>query len=180
MNEKPVNTMSAKTTSAKTMPVNAASADAASAGTASKDLSPAAFPSNDSADALVVESINLAKGRMCVRLRIQKEARFTDPRIAVKVMTRFPCVGLHSCKNDSGPHFADVIESTSTAHVLEHLMIDLQLGDSATPMGSRLVGFTQWIDEDKGIAEIQVAFLNDMVALRALRDGVSFLNGILA
>ena len=174
MNEKPVNTMSAKTTSVKTMPVNAASADAASAGTASKDLSPAASPSNDPAEALVVESINIAKGR------IQKEARFTDPRIAVKVMTRFPCVGLHSCKNDSGPHFADVIESTSTAHVLEHLMIDLQLGDSATPMGSRLVGFTQWIDEDKGIAEIQVAFLNDMVALRALRDGVSFLNGILA
>lgn len=170
MNEKPVNTMSAKTISAKTMPVNAAP----------KDLSPAASPSNDPAEALVVESVNIAKGRMCVRLRIQKEARFTDPRIAVKVMTRFPCVGLHSCKNDSGPHFADVIERTSTAHVLEHLMIDLQLGDSATPMGSRLVGFTQWIDEDKGIAEIQVAFLNDMVALRALRDGVSFLNGILA
>ena len=156
--------------SVKTIPVNAMS----------KDLSPAASPSNDPAEALVVESINIAKGRMCVRLRIQKEARFTDPRIAVKVMTRFPCVGLHSCKNDSGPHFADVIERTSTAHVLEHLMIDLQLGDSATPMGSRLVGFTQWIDESKGIAEVQVAFLNDMVALRALRDGVSFLNGILA
>ena len=156
--------------SVKTIPVNAMS----------KDLSPAASPSNDPAEALVVESINIAKGKMCVRLRIQKEARFTDPRIAVKVMTRFPCVGLHSCKNDSGPHFADVIERTSTAHVLEHLMIDLQLGDSATPMGSRLVGFTQWIDESKGIAEVQVAFLNDMVALRALRDGVSFLNGILA
>lgn len=162
--------MSVKTTSADTVPVNAMS----------KDLSPVASPSNDPADALMVESIDIAKGRMCVRLRIREGARFTDPRIAVKVMTRFPCVGLHSCKNDSGPHFVDVIECTSTAHVLEHLMIDLQLGDGATPMGSRLVGFTQWIDEDEGIAEVQVAFLNDMVALRALRDAVSFLNGILA
>lgn len=143
-----------------------------------RSQSPIPIP-GDPVAALTVESIDIVKGRMRVRLRLREGVRYTDPRIAVKVMTRFPCVGLHSCKNDSGPRFADVIESTSIAHVLEHLMIDIQLGDSATPMGSRLVGFTQWIDESEGIAEVQVAFQSDMVALRALRDAVAFLNGVL-
>ena len=130
-------------------------------------------------DAVRVESIDIVKGRMIVRVRLREGSRYTDPRIAVKVMTRFPCVGLHSCKNDSGPHFSDVIERTSIAHVLEHLVIDLQLSNDNTPMGSTFAGFTQWVDEDEGIAEVQVAFRNDMVAVQALHDAVRFLNDIL-
>ena len=38
---------------------------------------------------------------------------------------------------------------------------------------------SEWLDEAAGIARIDVSFADDLVALRAMRDSVAFLNKLL-
>ena len=38
------------------------------------------------------------------------------------------------------------------------------------------MGTTEWTDEHAGRARIQISFADDLVALRAIRDAVDFLN----
>ena len=42
-----------------------------------------------------------------------------------------------------------------------------------------IVGTSEWLDEAAGIARIDVSFADDLVALRAMRDSVAFLNKLL-
>lgn len=103
--------------------------------------------------------------------------------------------------NPDNPTFGAVIENTSLPHVLEHLIIDEQVRNAETPRpnsapvtpsdpaalapspapftDATFVGTTEWLDEAAGLARVEVNFTDDLVALRALRSALAFLNGIL-
>lgn len=75
----------------------------------------------------------------------------SKPLIAALLHTH-PYLLEHACKNERGKTFAAVAETTSTPHVLEHLIIDNQIRACAqvpSPQNNEgiLVGTTQW---DKG------------------------------
>ena len=74
------------------------------------------------------------------------------------------------------PAFGDVMRETSVPHLLEHIIIDEQVRDESTPPHAVLVGTTAWLDEREGRARIEVNFTDDLVALRALREAVVFVN----
>lgn len=105
----------------------------------------------------------------------QNEARYTNSEIASKALQAYPSLKVHSCINSLGPTFGDVIGQTSLAHLLEHLMIAEQ-SKMAAEKGIEdvtFVGNTHWIDEARGIAEVQVSFIDDLDAAQALSNSLN-------
>ncbi len=129
--------------------------------------------------------------------------RFTSKALVSRVLPSFPALPRHACVNGSGRTFGDAIECTPMPHLLEHMVVDLQVremakGEAATadpaaaPISSPgapaapsaaanipIVGTSEWIDEAAGIARIDASFADDQIALRALRDAVRALNDVL-
>jgi hypothetical protein len=135
---------------------------------------------------LHVESIVVRRDRIVAVVRMDEGApRFTSRALVDRILERFPDLPFHSCVNAKGPQFGDVMDHTSIPHVFEHLVIDLQ-ADAYTRSNAGgvsgdsplLTGVTKWVDREKGIAQIQVSFLDDLVALAAIREAVDFLNAL--
>lgn len=136
---------------------------------------------------LHVESIVVRRDRIVAVVRMDEGAsRFTSRALVDRILERFPDLPFHSCVNAKGPQFGDVMDHTSIPHVLEHLVIDLQAdvytrsnaGGASLGGSPLLTGVTKWVDREKGIAQIQVSFLDDLVALAAIREAVDFLNAL--
>lgn len=135
---------------------------------------------------LHVESIVVRRDRIVAVVRMDEGApRFTSRALVDRILERFPDLPFHSCVNAKGPQFGDVMDHTSIPHVLEHLVIDLQAdaytrsnAGGVSGVSPLLTGVTKWIDREKGIAQIQVNFLDDLVALAAIREAVDFLNAL--
>lgn len=113
--------------------------------------------------------------------------RESTPKLAARLVARFPALPSHACVNEIGTTFGDVIDATPLPHVLEHLAIDGQVRAEAegavagAPAGFAApscvyVGTSEWVDEGAGTARIEVSFADDIVALRALGDAVDALN----
>lgn len=101
--------------------------------------------------------------------------RLTTPQLMERVRAAHPHIARHACVNDEGDTFAAVMDHTSLPHLLEHLVIDVQTQACANE-DAVFVGTTEWADERAGRARIEVSFIDDLVALRAFRDAIAFLN----
>ena len=101
--------------------------------------------------------------------------RSTTPQLMVQVCATYPHLPHHACVNEKGDVFAAVMDRTSLPHLLEHLVIDLQT-QAAFHQDAVFVGTTEWTDERAGRARIEVSFVDDLIALRAFRDAIAFLN----
>lgn len=129
-----------------------------------------------------IERIIVEKGRMSALVSVSPQNAFTSPESMGRLLERYPRLERHSCVNSKGPTFAAVMNRTSWPHVLEHLVIDMQVsihqerGDRRDPW---FVGNTQWIDRAVGKARVQVNFCDDLVALQSFRDAVRVLNDIM-
>lgn len=129
-------------------------------------------------DALAVERVSVAPGRLTLLVRVAPDApRMTDEPLARALLAARPSLAHHACVNDAGPTFGAVIARTSLPHVLEHLVIDEQVRNSRSLTDATFVGTTEWLDEAAGLARVEVNFTDDLVALRAVRDAMSLLNG---
>lgn len=102
----------------------------------------------------------------------------TDPELITECLRRAPTLGQHACRNSVGPVFASVMKSTSTPHLLEHLIIDAQTRAAKDP-DRVFTGTTQWSAGDGLIAQIAFSYEDDLVALDALNRSLAFLNGVL-
>lgn len=102
----------------------------------------------------------------------------TDPELITECLHRAPTLGQHACRNSVGPVFASVMKSTSTPHLLEHLIIDTQTRAAKDP-DRVFTGTTQWSAGDALIAQIAFSYEDDLVALDALNRSLAFLNGVL-
>lgn len=128
------------------------------------------------ASCVQVRAITVKTGRLVCDIAIPDERfRHTTPGLAAFVTQRYPDLPHHACVNDKGHAFGDVIEHTSTPHLLEHLVISLQTRVTASADAS-FQGTTEWIDEAAGAARVQVSFYDDLEALRAFNDATQFLN----
>lgn len=102
----------------------------------------------------------------------------TDPELITECLRRAPTLGRHACRNSAGPVFASVMKSTSTPHLLEHLIIDTQTRAAKDP-DRVFTGTTQWSAGDGLIAQVAFSYEDDLVALDALNRSLAFLNGVL-
>lgn len=102
----------------------------------------------------------------------------TGPELITECLHRAPTLGQHACRNSVGPVFASVMKSTSTPHLLEHLIIDTQTRAAKDP-DRVFTGTTQWSAGDGLIAQVAFSYEDDLVALDALNRSLAFLNGVL-
>lgn len=115
-----------------------------------------------------------------VQLR-DPESRMVSTRMADACLAAYPELAFHPCKNAKGPVFGDVLRSTSVPHLLEHLVITLQVrrdADAGLPVFT-YVGSTQWIDGDADLpleAKVSLRFRNDALALACVKEALLFLN----
>jgi len=125
---------------------------------------------------IVARTITVRTGRLVCEVAIaDSRYRTTDGQLARVVAEAFPNITRHACVNGKGSTFGAVIACTSVPHLLEHVAIDLQT-QAATDDAATFVGTTEWVDEAAGTACIQLSFADDLVALRAFRDALVFLN----
>lgn len=102
----------------------------------------------------------------------------TDSELITECLHRAPTLGQHACRNSVGPVFASVMKSTSTPHLLEHLIIDTQTRAAKDP-DRVFTGTTQWSAGDALMAQVAFSYEDDLVALDALNRSLAFLNGVL-
>lgn len=131
---------------------------------------------------IFIERITVEHGRMSALVTVSPEDAFSTPDRMAQLLAQYPRLERHSCINSKGPTFAAVMDRTSWAHVLEHLVIDMQVsvhqdrGDKRDPW---FVGNTQWVDRQAGRARVQVNFYDDLVALQSFRDAARVLNDVM-
>lgn len=151
-----------------------------------------------SAGPIRVERVEVRRGHLVCRVAFGAAPRVTSPQLMSRALAVVPTLAQHACVNERGTTFAAVMDCTPLPHLLEHLVVDLQVraesGQWFTLPGSAaeappsmagathdrpIVGTSEWLDEAAGIARIDVSFADDLVALRAMRDSVAFLNKLL-
>lgn len=98
----------------------------------------------------------------------------TSCSLMARVLPEFPNLPKHACVNEHGRTFAAVMNATPVPHLLEHMVVDLQVRRSSTL--ETFVGTSEWVSEQDGQARIAVSFADDLVALAAFKEAVSFLN----
>ena len=145
-----------------------------------------------------VERMEVRRGHLVCQVAFGNAPRVTSPQLMSRVLAEVPTLARHACVNECGTAFAAVMDCTPLPHLLEHLVVDLQvraesgqwltLPGAAPSVSSHvagtthdrpIVGTSEWLDEAAGIARIDVSFADDLVALRAMRDSVAFLNKLL-
>ncbi len=141
---------------------------------------------------LQVKKITVLPDRLEVIVKLRDEAsRLVSRQIADACLAKYPELLAHPCKNSCGPLFGDILYSTSLPHLLEHLVITLQVRSDAannrTPFS--YLGTTEWLNvsglhqgantkasECSLEAKLSLRFRNDIVALSCLNEAVDFLN----
>lgn len=128
--------------------------------------------------AVSISSVVVKRGRlMCEVKASDRRIRYTNSEVARRALECYPSLSHHACVNAEGRTFGFVISHTSIAHLLEHLVIELQTQASADP-SAVFVGTSEWVDEAAGVARVEVSFCDDLQALRALNDALDFINGL--
>lgn len=103
---------------------------------------------------------------------------YMTSEMAERALALFPSLAIHTCINDKGPTFGDVIAETSIPHLLEHIVVDLQVRAEKKPPqeGAVYTGKTEWTYEAGGLARIEVSYADDLVVLGALKDALHAIN----
>lgn len=138
--------------------------------------------SSDAPTPLTLAHLTVYASRMEAEVHFAPDApRTSTPELIRQLEAEFPHLGAHACVNACGSQFADVMEHTSLAHVLEHLVIDLQVQAAyGTPeRETTFVGTTEWVNKAAGIARVRVSFADDLVALATFRQATETLNKLL-
>lgn len=105
---------------------------------------------------------------------------YSNENIKRELLKNFPSLAQHKCKNLQGKNFESIMNSTSIAHILEHLIIDFQIKslNANLNFSNPLYGTTQWINKPEGIAKIEFSFYDDLIALSSLNKATDFLTSI--
>ena len=123
-----------------------------------------------------VRSITVRAGRLVCDLLIEETwCRYTTPQLAAYATQRYPDLPHHACVNGKAPSFGAVMESTSVAHLLEHIAISEQVR-TTSHVDAQFVGTTEWVDEEAGLARVEISFKDDLEALSAFKEATRFLN----
>ena len=96
--------------------------------------------------------------------------------------------------NKKGTTFAAVMNRTSVPHLLEHLIVYLQVQaidvlawqneqkgniHKETDADVIITGTTQWCRGDEFLAQVNVSFTDDLIALAACNKALEYLNRVL-
>ena len=156
-------------------------ASAAQPGSAPAPSPAPAAPAPAAGPALSVERIAVREGIVvCDVVRSLDAPARTTPELAADIERACPGISRHACVNGEGDTFAAVIDHTSLAHVLEHLVVHLQVRSEPPGSTATFLGTTEPLDAEGRRFRVEVSFRDDLVVLCALREALDLLNGLLA
>lgn len=144
---------------------------------------------------LLYEKVLVRAGRVELLVRVAHERfRMTNPSLIATCLKEFPLLPFHTCHNKKGTTFAAVMNRTSVPHLLEHLIVYLQVQaidvlawqneqkgniHKGTDADVIITGTTQWCREDELLAQVNVSFTDDLIALAACNKALEYLNRVL-
>lgn len=115
---------------------------------------------------LDIRHITVRRGALDLEVAVSLDTLRVDERVAARMLDELPNLARHVCVSDSGEFFGDEIVGTELAHLLEHVIIELQ-GHGA--------GHTSWeaeLAETRGrghaLMRVTVTYRDDFEALRAV------------
>lgn len=127
---------------------------------------------------LAVERVTFERDRMALLVRVPEGVDASlGVRGADRLLAARPSLAFHTCLNDEDAPFAEVLARTSLPHALEHLVIDFQAQNPACASDATFVGTTEWLSKRDGLARVTVSFIDDLIALGALKDALALLEG---
>lgn len=142
---------------------------------------------------LVIEKLTVKSSRIVCDVRVDAPGvsgstgaprAQTSPQLIRGLLGRFPTLLSHACVNDEGETFAAVADHTSLPHLLEHLVIAMQVEAEIalgvpTVSSHTYVGTTEWVDRACAKARVEVNYRDDLVALRSFSEAVALINSLL-
>lgn len=131
------------------------------------------------ARAIAIEHVTVRPDRIVADVRVGDERyASTSPALVAAALRRFPHLLSHACVNGKGTTFSAVADDTSVVHLLEHMVIEEQarLGGE----GPVYVGKSVWVDRRRLRGRVEVSYVDDLVALRALKAAQEWLDAFLS
>lgn len=128
-----------------------------------------------------VQSITVKKFRIVCLVQFTGQ-KFSNSQIKEKLLDKFPSLAQHKCKNSSSESFVEVMEHTSLAHILEHLIIDFQIKKASEnkDFTKTLLGTSSWLNKEEGIAQIEFSYFDDIVAIKSINEAYNLLKEIIS
>jgi hypothetical protein len=127
-----------------------------------------------------IEKITVERGRLLIELAFDPaDPAHTNAQIAARALAAHPTLAAHTCKNGAGPTFGHAINNTPVPHLFEHLVIDAQVRLSQNLTARSFVGYTRWLNASHTRAQVAVNFLDDLIALQAVKTAWAQLAEIL-
>lgn len=128
-----------------------------------------------------VQSITVKKFRIVCLVQFT-EQKISNSQIKEKLLCKVPSLAEHKCKNASSKTFAEVMDHTSLAHILEHLIIDFQIKKASEnkDFTKTLLGTSSWLNKEEGIAQIEFSYFDDIVAIKSINEACNLLKEIIS
>lgn len=128
-----------------------------------------------------IRRIRVREGALDLEVAIPVSVLHVTQDQADRILGLLPNLARHVCVNGAGDgSFGDELVGTELAHLLEHLIIELQ-GKAAR--GGEFTGHTSWLEElettvPQGYALMRttVTFANDFVALGAMNCALEIID----
>ena len=130
------------------------------------------------ADLIDIRRVQIGPENLVAQVRIAGDAPLMtseDVDGTARVYRLLPHIVEHACLGDAGETFKDARGDTEIAHLLEHVIISLQVRERNSG-DATFIGTTVWIYEQEGLASVEFGFRDDLVALRAFNEAVKFVN----
>ena len=92
------------------------------------------------------------------------------------LLKKYPSIAGHSCRNSKGPTFGDCVETTSVAHIFEHVILE----ELAFVETRKCVFVAKTSNLGGGVAKIELKYYDDISTLQAIKRATSSLNELLS
>lgn len=108
------------------------------------------------------------------------------------LLKKYPSIAGHSCRNSKGPTFGDCVETTSVAHIFEHVILEElkeatshckivpSIRAGALTQNDVRVFVAKTSNLGDGLAKIELKYYDDILTLQAINRGADSLNQMLA
>jgi hypothetical protein len=127
---------------------------------------------------LAIDRVDVADGRLEAVVRVAEESCLRTsaaPDLPDRLFAALPGLSKHRCDNDAKRSWFEEVADTETPHLLEHIAEEL-MALSGSPRW--LKGETSWdfVLDGPGVFRVRLAYDDDLVALGAMKVGVSVID----
>jgi hypothetical protein len=129
-----------------------------------------------------IERIEVGARHLDARIRLTDQSSLrtsASPEAASRALQLLPGLARHSCENDLGARFVDELRDTETAHLLEHVAVEL-MALSGSPRSLKARTSWDFSEDGPGVFRIRMEYDNDLVAISALSEAAAIVEAVMS